>query len=201
MAFASAAARQPSRAADAARQTAEPRQSRGLCARRRARNLRRDRHHARRAVRQADPPRRPAPGRPFAKAGIVPDLSADPFYRARDHAAEAAAAFRQPLLRRRCSAIARRDDGFVGPDKELVELVWLPINEAPPPRYAGHHRGRARRTTGPHRARHEPRPSGAALPHAAQEVRAGNSVTYAATARQRLRGDRRADVFGRHRNF
>ena len=28
------------------------------------------------------------------------------------------------------SAIARRDDGFIGPDKELVELVWLPLNEA-----------------------------------------------------------------------
>ena len=28
------------------------------------------------------------------------------------------------------SAIAHRDDGFVGPDKELVELVWLPITEA-----------------------------------------------------------------------
>jgi len=24
----------------------------------------------------------------------------------------------------------RRDDGFVGPDKELVELVWLPITQA-----------------------------------------------------------------------
>ena len=28
------------------------------------------------------------------------------------------------------STIARRDEGFVGPDKELVELVWLPLNEA-----------------------------------------------------------------------
>ena len=28
------------------------------------------------------------------------------------------------------SAIAHRADGFVGPESELVELVWLPINEA-----------------------------------------------------------------------
>ena len=28
------------------------------------------------------------------------------------------------------AAIAHRADGFVGPDKELVELVWLPITEA-----------------------------------------------------------------------
>jgi 8-oxo-dGTP pyrophosphatase MutT (NUDIX family) len=28
------------------------------------------------------------------------------------------------------TAIAHRADGFVGPDKELVELVWLPITEA-----------------------------------------------------------------------
>ena len=28
------------------------------------------------------------------------------------------------------SAIAQRADGFVGPDAELVELVWLPITEA-----------------------------------------------------------------------
>ena len=28
------------------------------------------------------------------------------------------------------AAIARREDGFVGPDKELVELVWLQMTEA-----------------------------------------------------------------------
>ena len=28
------------------------------------------------------------------------------------------------------AAIAHRADGFVGSDKELVELVWLPITEA-----------------------------------------------------------------------
>ena len=27
-------------------------------------------------------------------------------------------------------AIAHRADGFVGPDSELIELVWLPITEA-----------------------------------------------------------------------
>ena len=28
------------------------------------------------------------------------------------------------------SAVAHRDEGFVGADAELVELVWLPITEA-----------------------------------------------------------------------
>ena len=34
-----------------------------------------------------------------------------------------------PLVRRN-GLDSRRDEGFVGPDKELVELVWLPITQA-----------------------------------------------------------------------
>lgn len=65
----------------------------------------------------------------FAEAGILPNLSVVHFV---------ARAITPPKRPRRydsrfftadASAIARRDDGFVGPDKELVELVWLPITE------------------------------------------------------------------------
>ena len=69
-------------------------------------------------------------GRPSRKAGIAARSRRRPFHRPRHYAAEPAAALRQPLLCRRLSAIAHRADGFVGPEAELVELVWLPITEA-----------------------------------------------------------------------
>jgi len=72
----------------------------------------------------------PGPWQAFATAGIVPDLSAVHFI------ARAITPPRRPLrfdsrfFTADVAAIARRDDGFVGPDKELVELVWLPITQA-----------------------------------------------------------------------
>jgi 8-oxo-dGTP pyrophosphatase MutT (NUDIX family) len=72
----------------------------------------------------------PGPWQAFAKAGIAPDLSTIHFI------ARAITPPRRPLrfdsrfFTADVSAIARRDDGFVGPDKELVELVWLPITQA-----------------------------------------------------------------------
>jgi 8-oxo-dGTP pyrophosphatase MutT (NUDIX family) len=72
----------------------------------------------------------PGPWEAFAKAGISPDLSAVHFI------ARAITPPRRPLrfdsrfFTADVAAIARRDDGFVGPDKELVELVWLPITQA-----------------------------------------------------------------------
>ena len=72
----------------------------------------------------------PGPWEAFAKAGIVPDLSAVHFV------ARAITPPRRPLrfdsrfFAAEVSAIARREEGFVGEDKELVELVWLPITEA-----------------------------------------------------------------------
>jgi 8-oxo-dGTP pyrophosphatase MutT (NUDIX family) len=72
----------------------------------------------------------PGPWDAFAKAGVAPDLSAVHFI------ARAITPPRRPLrfdsrfFTADVSAIARRDDGFVGPDKELVELVWLPITQA-----------------------------------------------------------------------
>jgi len=72
----------------------------------------------------------PGPWEAFAKAGITPDLSAIHFI------ARAITPPRRPLrfdsrfFTADVAAIARHDDGFVGPDKELVELVWLPITQA-----------------------------------------------------------------------
>jgi len=70
------------------------------------------------------------PWQDFAKARIAPDLSSVHFI------ARAITPPRRPLrfdsrfFTADVSAIARCDDGFVGPDKELVELVWLPITQA-----------------------------------------------------------------------
>jgi len=66
----------------------------------------------------------------FATAGVLPDLSAVHFI---------ARAITPPRRPRRfdsrffavdISAVARRVEGVVGPQAELVELVWLPITEA-----------------------------------------------------------------------
>ncbi len=65
----------------------------------------------------------------FAEAGIYPDLAALHFV---------ARAITPPGLSRRfdtrffavdAQAIAHRVDGIVGPQAELVELVWVPIDE------------------------------------------------------------------------
>jgi 8-oxo-dGTP pyrophosphatase MutT (NUDIX family) len=76
---------------------------------------------------------RPAPSDEWAKfvrSGVVPDLAAVHFI---------ARAITPPGRPRRfdtrffavdANAIAARIDGVVGPDTELVELVWLPIEES-----------------------------------------------------------------------
>ncbi len=70
------------------------------------------------------------PWEAFAKAGIVPDLSAVHFIARAITPPKRPLRFDSRFFAADVSAIARRDDGFVGPDKELVELVWLPITEA-----------------------------------------------------------------------
>ncbi len=67
---------------------------------------------------------------PFAKAGIMPDLSAVHFVARAITPPKRPLRFDSRFFTADVSAIARREDGFVGPDKELVELVWLPITEA-----------------------------------------------------------------------
>lgn len=66
----------------------------------------------------------------FADAGIVPDLSAIHFIARAITPPGRPLRFDSRFFATDVSAIARREDGFVGPDKELVELVWLPITEA-----------------------------------------------------------------------
>jgi len=72
----------------------------------------------------------PGPWAEFARANVMPDLSSIHFI---------ARAITPPHRPRRydtrfftadSSAIAHRIDGVVGPDAELVELVWKPIAEA-----------------------------------------------------------------------
>jgi 8-oxo-dGTP pyrophosphatase MutT (NUDIX family) len=66
----------------------------------------------------------------FAKAGIMPDLSAVHFVARAITPPKRPLRFDSRFFAADVAAIARRDNGFVGPDKELVELVWLPITEA-----------------------------------------------------------------------
>jgi 8-oxo-dGTP pyrophosphatase MutT (NUDIX family) len=66
----------------------------------------------------------------FAEAGIVPDLSAVHFITRAITPPKRPLRFDSRFFAADVTAIARRDDGFVGPDKELVELVWMPITEA-----------------------------------------------------------------------
>ncbi|HTZ01048.1 MAG TPA: NUDIX hydrolase [Xanthobacteraceae bacterium] len=72
----------------------------------------------------------PGPWEAFAKAGIVPDLGAVHFVARAITPPKRPLRFDSRFFAAEVSAIARREEGFVGPDKELVELVWLPITEA-----------------------------------------------------------------------
>ena len=66
----------------------------------------------------------------FAKAAILPDLSAIHFVARAITPPKRPLRFDSRFFAADVSAIARRVEGFVGPEAELVELVWLPINEA-----------------------------------------------------------------------
>ena len=73
---------------------------------------------------------RPGPWQAFARAGIAPDLSAIHFIARAITPPHRPLRFDSRFFTADVSAIARQEEGFVGPDKELVELVWLPITEA-----------------------------------------------------------------------
>ncbi len=66
----------------------------------------------------------------FTKAGVLPDLSAVHFIARAITPPKRPLRFDSRFFAAEVSAIAHRADGFVGPESELVELVWLPINEA-----------------------------------------------------------------------
>lgn len=66
----------------------------------------------------------------FAKAGIIPDLSAIHFIARAITPPKRPLRFDSRFFAADVSAVAHRAEGFVGPEAELVELVWLPITEA-----------------------------------------------------------------------
>lgn len=67
---------------------------------------------------------------PFAKAGIVPDLSVVHFIGRAITPPNRPRRFDSRFFAADFTAVVRRDDGFVGADSELVETVWMPITEA-----------------------------------------------------------------------
>ena len=74
------------------------------------------------------------------------------------------------------SAIAHKIEGIVGPDSELVELVWVPIEEATHldmPTITG---VVLEELAEPRRSRHGPRPAGAVLFHDREAVLPGTAV-------------------------
>jgi 8-oxo-dGTP pyrophosphatase MutT (NUDIX family) len=66
----------------------------------------------------------------FAKAGVLPDLSALHFIVRAITPPRRPRRFDARFFAADATAIAHKVDGIVGPDAELVELVWLPIAEA-----------------------------------------------------------------------
>ncbi len=72
----------------------------------------------------------PGPWEAFAKAAIVPDLSKIHFIARAITPPKRPRRFDSRFFAADVTSIACRAEGFVGPDKELVELVWLPITEA-----------------------------------------------------------------------
>jgi len=72
----------------------------------------------------------PGPWEAFARAKIVPDLSRIHFIARAITPPKRPLRFDSRFFAADVSAIAHRADGFVGPEAELVELVWLPITEA-----------------------------------------------------------------------
>lgn len=70
------------------------------------------------------------PWQAFAQAGVLPDLGAVHFVARAITPTNRPRRFDSRFFAADISAIAERVDGFVGPDTELVELVWLPITEA-----------------------------------------------------------------------
>ncbi len=66
----------------------------------------------------------------FAKAGIMPDLSQIHFIARAITPPNRPLRFDSRFFAAEVSAIAHRAEGFVGPEAEFVELVWLPITQA-----------------------------------------------------------------------
>jgi 8-oxo-dGTP pyrophosphatase MutT (NUDIX family) len=72
----------------------------------------------------------PGPWEAFAKAGVQPDLSGIHFIARAITPPKRPLRFDSRFFTADASAVAHRIEGLVGPDTELVELVWLPITQA-----------------------------------------------------------------------
>ncbi len=70
------------------------------------------------------------PWQAFAQASVLPDLGAIHFVARAITPTNRPRRFDSRFFAADVSAIAQRVEGFVGPEAELVELVWLPITEA-----------------------------------------------------------------------
>ncbi len=67
---------------------------------------------------------------PFAKAGVIPDLSVVHFIGRAITPPNRPRRFDSRFFAADFTSVARHDEGFVGADAELVEVVWMPITEA-----------------------------------------------------------------------
>jgi 8-oxo-dGTP pyrophosphatase MutT (NUDIX family) len=72
----------------------------------------------------------PGAWEPFAKAGVLPDLGVIHFIARAITPPGRPLRFDSRFFAADVSTVVHREDGMVGPDAELVELVWLPITEA-----------------------------------------------------------------------
>jgi 8-oxo-dGTP pyrophosphatase MutT (NUDIX family) len=72
----------------------------------------------------------PGPWEPFARHGVLPDLSAIHFVGRAITPPGRPRRFDARFFTTDASAIAHRIEGVTGPDAELVELVWMPIRDA-----------------------------------------------------------------------
>jgi 8-oxo-dGTP pyrophosphatase MutT (NUDIX family) len=70
------------------------------------------------------------PWQAFAQSRVLPDLGTIHFVARAITPTNRPRRFDSRFFAADVSAVAQRAEGFVGPDKELVELVWLPITEA-----------------------------------------------------------------------
>ncbi len=81
----------------------------------------------RRTDKIADPP---GAWQAFAAAGVLPDLGAIHFIARAITPPKRPLRFDSRFFAADIAAVAHRAEGFVGPEAELVELVWLPITQA-----------------------------------------------------------------------
>ena len=145
------------------------------CARRRARNC--EETGLLLGVKRDEPPA--VPGEiwtEFAKAKVHPDLGNIHFIARAITPPRRPRRFDTRFFTADASAIAHKIEGVVGPDSELVELVWMPIEEAATARHADNHRRGAGGTCRPRRRRHGTRPAGAVLFHGRTRILPGTAV-------------------------